>query len=1094
MRETVINQQESDAKSDLARLSEAKRRLLQKYLRGEPEKERAERALICRRPPGEPVPLSFAQQQIWLHGQIAGDVPFYNESIVVDRQGPLDVAVLERCLLEIIRRHEIWRTTFEATAGEPIQIVHPDPRVFPLPTTDLRKLPEAEREAEAVRLATEDAQRPFDLKTGPLMRALLVRMDDERHRLYMTVHQIISDAASAYRVFLPELATLYEAFVGGKPSPLPELPVQYADFAYWQRKRWSDHTGSEHMAYWRRQLTGELSPLQWPSDRPRPPIETHRGAIQRFTLPADLVETLRRLSQQESVSLYMTLLAGFVALLHRYTGQEDITVGSTTAGRKQAEVEPLLGCFINPLALRIDLSGNPMFRELLSRVRGVVLDALAHEDAPFPYVVRELRHRPDPSRNPLFQVILSQQPQMPSIASGWDLVTGEISNGGSKLDLMVVLDDRRDSIFGPITYNPDLFDDSAITQMVGNWKTLLTGAAAEPGERIAELPVLTDAERNRIVVEWNERRVNYPRDRCLHALIEAQAERTPEATAVLYEEERLSYQELNARANQLAHHLRKLGVGTEVLVGICMERSVMMMVALLGILKAGGAYVPLDPAYPEERLAFMIKDSGLQLLITHELFRSTLSGQVEKLVRIDKDWPIISRESRENPATEIEPENLAYVIYTSGSTGRPKGVQICHRSLVNLLTSMRARPGLTEEDSLLAVTTISFDIAALELYLPLIVGARCVLASREASQDGQRLWRMLDHYEITVMQATPSTWKLLLESGWPGKANLKILCGGEAMPRELAEQLILRACSVWNMYGPTETTVWSSFHHVTSSAGLIPIGRPIANTQMYVLDHNMQPVPVGVVGELYIGGHGLARGYRNRYDLNAEKFIPNPFNCEPGSRLYKTGDLARYRVDGNIECLWRIDNQVKIRGFRIELGEIESVLREHPAIRDACVIVREDRPDDPRLVAYVVLAKEEFSSLKDLRNFVKEKLPSYMVPIVVALERLPLTENGKLDRRALPAPDHVEVSDDQSFEGFREPIEELLADIWTHVLKVERVSMYDNFFDLGGHSLLATQVVATLEKELGLRIKPNELAFQTLGQLAASCKERLSCQ
>ncbi len=1094
MRETAIHQQESDAKSDLARLSEAKRRLLQKYLRGEPAKERGERALICPRPPGEPVPLSFAQQQIWLHGQIAGDVPFYNESIVVDRQGPLDVAVLERCLIEIIRRHEIWRTTFEATAGEPIQSVHPAPRVFPLPMTDLRKLPEAEREAEAVRLATENAQRPFDLKTGPLMRALLVRMDDERHRLYMTVHQIISDAASAYRVFLPELVTLYEVFAAGKPSPLPELPVQYADFAYWQRKRWSDHTGSEHMAYWRRQLTGELSSLQWPSDRPRPPIETHRGAIQRFTLPADLVRTLRHLSQQERVSLYMTLLAGFVALLHRYTGQEDITVGSTTAGRKQAEVEPLLGCFINPLALRIDLSGNPTFRELLSRVRGVVLDALAHEDAPFPYVVRELRHRPDPSRNPLFQVILSQQPQMPSIASGWDLVTGEISNGGSKLDLMVVLDDRRDRIFGPITYNPDLFDDSAITQMVGNWNTLLTGAAAEPGKHIAELPVLTDAERNRIVVEWNDRRVDYPRDRCLHVLIEAQVERTPEATAVVCEEERLSYRELNARANQLAHHLRKLGVGAEVLVGICMERSVMMMVALLGILKAGGAYVPLDPAYPQERLAFMIKDSGLQVLITHEPFRSTLSKQVEKLVRIDKDWPIISRESQENPATEIEPENLAYVIYTSGSTGRPKGVQICHRSLVNLLTSMRDRPGLTEEDSLLAVTTISFDIAALELYLPLMVGARCVLASREASQDGQRLWRMLDHYEITVMQATPSTWKLLFESGWPGKANLKILCGGEAMPRELAEQLILRACSVWNMYGPTETTVWSSFHSVTSSAAPIPIGRPIANTQMYVLDRNMQPVPVGVVGELYIGGDGLARGYRNRSDLNAEKFIPNPFDCELGSRLYKTGDLARYRVDGNIECLCRIDNQVKIRGFRIELGEIESVLHEHPAIRDACVIVREDRPDDPRLVAYVVLAKEEFSSLKDLRNFVKEKLPSYMVPIVVQLERLPLTVNGKLDRRALPAPDHVEVSDGQSFEGFREPIEELLADIWTHVLKVERVSIYDNFFDLGGHSLLATQVVATLEKELGLRIKPNELAFQTLGQLAASCKERLSCQ
>jgi len=790
----------------------------------------------------------------------------------------------------------------------------------------------------------------------------------------------------------------------------------------------------------------------------------------------------------------MTLLAGFVALLHRYTGQQDITVGSTTAGRKRAEVEPLLGCFINPLALRIDLSGNPIFRELLSRVRGVVLDALAHEDVPFPHIVRELRHRPDPSRNPLFQVILSQQPQMPSIASGWDLVAGEISNGGSKLDLMVVLDDRRDRIFGPVTYNPDLFDDSAITRMVGNWKTLLTGAAAEPGKHIAELPVLTDAEQNQIVVEWNDTRVNYPKYLCLPALFEAQVERTPDATAVVCEEERLSYRELNARANQLAHHLRKLGVGAEVLVGICMERSVEMMVALLGILKAGGAYVPLDPAYPEERLAFMIKDSGLQVLITHEPFRSTLTDQVEKLVRMDKDWPVISQEGRENPASEIEPENLAYVIYTSGSTGRPKGVQIYHRSLVNLLTSMRARPGLTEEDSLLAVTTISFDIAALELYLPLMVGARCVLASRESSGDGQRLWSMLDDYEITVMQATPSTWKLLLESGWPGKADLKILCGGEAMPRELAEQLISRACSVWNMYGPTETTVWSSLHRVTSSAGLIPIGRPIGNTQMYLLDRNMQPVPVGVIGELYIGGDGLARGYRNRPELNAEKFIPNPFGCEPGARLYKTGDVARCRADGNIECLWRIDNQVKVRGFRIELGEIESVLREHPATRDVCVIVREDRPGDPRLVAYVVPAKEQLFSVKDLLSFVKEKLPSYMIPILVALERFPLTANGKLDRRALPAPDHVELSDDQSSGGLREPIEELVAGIWTDVLKVERVGIYDNFFDLGGHSLLATQVVARLQKELGLRIKANELAFQTLGQLAASCKERLDCQ
>ena len=588
--------------------------------------------------------------------------------------------------------------------------------------------------------------------------------------------------------------------------------------------------------------------------------------------------------------------------------------------------------------------------------------------------------------------------------------------------------------------------------------------------------------------------MNYPKDRCLPALLEAQADRSPDATAVVYQEERHSYRELNARANQLARYLRKLGVGREVLVGICMERSLEMMVGLLGILKAGGAYVPLDPAYPEERLAFMIEDSRLQFLITDQLLPNKLNERVQTIIHIAKDWPLISQQSRENLSAEADPGNLAYVIYTSGSTGRPKAAQICHRSLVNLLTSMQARPGLTEQDSLLAVTTISFDIAALELYLPLLVGARCVLASREASGDGQRLWRMLAEYEITAMQATPSTWKLLLESGWSGKADLKILCGGETMSQELAEQLIPRAASVWNLYGPTETTVWSSLHEVTSSIGHIPIGRPISNTQMYVLDRNMQSVPVGVIGELYIGGDGLARGYRNRPELTAERFIPNPFDSQPGARLYKTGDMARHRADGSIECLWRMDNQVKIRGFRIELGEIESVLRQNPAVRDVCVIVREDRPGDPRLVAYVVPTTGESSSVKDLRKFVKESLPSYMVPILVVLERLPLTANGKLDRRVLPAPGQVDLSDDQCSDECREPIERLLAGIWTDVLKVERVSVYDNFFDLGGHSLLATQVVASLEKELGLRIRPNELAFQTLGQLAASCKERLQCQ
>ena len=1092
MEEATIRFQKNGEAPERAPLSEVKRRLLQKYLRGGLEERGAEQSQIIPRPHGVPIPLSFAQQQIWVHAQMAGDVTLYNETMTVYRQGSLDAAILERCLLEIIERHEIWRTTFEVIRGEPIQIVHPAPQIAPLKAVDLRGVPEAQRQAEAIRLATEDARRPFDLEKGPLLRGLLVHMDDEQHRLYMTVHQIVFDAISAYRVFLPELTTLYETFAAGKSSPLPALSIHYPDFAYWQQKRTRDDA-AEHLAYWQKHLAGDISALQWPNDRPRPPIETHRGAIQRFALPPHLAGKLRSLSQQEGASVYMTLLAGFTALLHRYTGQEDILVGSLTAGRNRAELEPLLGYFVNPLTLRVNFSNNPTFHELLSRVRDTVLDALAHQDTPFPQVVKEMPHRPDPSRNPLFQMVLSQQPQMPTISSGWDLATEEICNGGSKLDLMVVLDDRGDRITGPITYNPDLFDEATIARMVGHWSTLLTAAAENPAKHIAELPVLTNAERNQIVAEWNDTRVSYPRDRCLPTLVEAQVERTPDATAVVSEQERLTYRKLNAHANQLAHHLRDLGVGPEVLVGICMERSVKMIVALLGILKAGGAYVPLDPAYPEERLAFMVRDSGLQVLITDEASCSTLKEKVEKLVCIDRDWPSISHQSQENPAAKVEPENLAYVIYTSGSTGRPKGVQICHRSLVNLLTSMRTRPALTEDDSLLAVTTISFDIAALELYLPLIVGARCVIASRESSADGRRLSEMLVDYKITAMQATPSTWKLLLECGWPGKSNLKILCGGEALSRELAEQLFSRAGSVWNVYGPTETTVWSSVYQITSSACPISIGRPIGNTQMYVLDVNMQPMPVGVLGELYIGGDGLARGYRNRPELTAEKFVPNPFDCEPGARLYKTGDMARYGPDGNIDCLWRLDHQVKIRGFRIELGEIESVLRENRVVRDACVIVRED-PGNPRLVAYVVQKKEELSPLKNLRNFLKERLPSYMVPILVELESLPLTANGKLDRRALPAPDQVDLSDDQPSEEFREPLEKLLAGIWMNVLKVDRLTVYDNFFDLGGHSLLATQVVAALEKELGLRIKANELAFQTFGQLAASCKERLQRQ
>jgi amino acid adenylation domain-containing protein len=1067
-------------------LSEAKRKLLQRYLAGMTAQLTLERAPD--RTSQKALPLSFAQQQVWLHAQMAGDVPFYNETITVYRQGTFDLAVLERCLVEIIRRHEIWRTTFDLVAGQPVQIVQPPPETFPVPFVDLCHLPQDERESEAARLATEDARRAFDLKIGPLLRILVVRMGEEQHRLYMTIHQIIFDAVTAYRVLLPELAALYEAFASSKPSPLHELAIQYGDFAHWQRKKASPEGWSAHAAYWQGQLA-DAPTLQWPTDRPRPAIDSHRGAIQRYTLPAALVRDLRSVSQRHEVSLYMILLAGLAALLHRYTGQDDLVIGSFTAGRKLAELEPLLGYFVNPLALRMDLTGNPTFAQLLQRVRTVVLDGLKHEDLPFAEVVRESRWKPDASRNPLFQVVLSQQPKLAALAPGWGLATEEICNGGSKLDLMIVVDDRGDTINGPITYNPDLFDAATIQRIVGHWQTLLAAAAKEPHQAIAVLPILTEKEESKVLVEWNDTTMEFPMNACLHHLFEAQVERLPDAVAVIQEQDCLTYRELDVRANQLANYLRETGVGPDTRVGICLERSTQMMVGLLGILKAGGAYVPLDPEYPKERLAFMIQDSGLECLVTQSSLEHQLADCGRKPIYIDRDWTLISQESGKNPSSPVKAEDLAYVIYTSGSTGKPKGVQVCHRALVNLLTSMRTQPGLTEEDRLLAVTTISFDIAALELYLPLAVGACCVIASRETCKEGRQLWKMLDDHDITVMQATPSGWKLLVDGGWPGKSNLKILCGGETMPRDLAKELITRASSVWNMYGPTETTVWSAIYPVSSAERAIPIGRPIANTTMYVLDRDQQPVPVGVTGDLYIGGEGLARGYLNRPELNAEKFIASPFGG--AAWLYKTGDLARYWADGNIECLGRTDTQVKIRGFRIELEEIESTLRRHPAVADACAVVREESPGDLRLAAYVTPMQQP-ATLNGIRRLLKEHLPPHMIPVLSSLDKLPLTPNGKLNRNALPSLNGSTADPETPVEReLTDPVEQRVARIWAQILNVPQVSVYDNFFDLGGHSLLATQMVATLEQELGVRVKAKELAFQTLGQFAASCREKL---
>lgn len=1035
-------------------------------------------------------PLSFAQRRLWFLEQLEPGHPTYHIPAVYRIRGPLNIDALRRTLCEVVQRHEALRTTFVTVEGEPVQVIAAKAAVA-LPIVDLCTLPEVEREDQAVCLAAEEARRLFDLTQGPLFRATLLRLENEDHMLLVTMHHIVSDGWSM-GILLHEIAMLYEAFSNGRPSPLPELPIQYGDFASWQRERLRGEALDTQLRYWKRQLGGTLPKLQLPTDRPRPVVQTFGGARQPFTLSGDLLRALKALSIREACTLFMTLLAAFKALLCRYSGQDDIVVGTPIANRNRVEIEGLIGLFVNTLVLRTDASDNPTFRQLLCRVRDVTLAAYDHQDMPFEKLVEELRPERDLSRTPLFQVMFSLQnaPEQPLQLPNLSAVPLEAYNGAAKFDLSVYLWEGTDGLAGVWEYNTDLFDKATVVRMTGHFQALLQSIVENPEQRLSEWRLLSTDERRQLLVEWNATATEYPHGLCAHQMFEAQVERTPDAVAVVCDDEQLTYRELNRRANQLAFYLRRLGVGPEALVGICMERSAEMTTALLAVLKAGGAYVPLDPTYPKERLAFMLNDTQAWVVLTQQKLVETLREHQARIVCLDRDWEAVARYPEENPASETKAENLAYVIYTSGSTGRPKGVQVQHRGVTNFLHAMRERLGLTHQDALLAVTTLSFDIAVLEIFLPLTTGARVVLVSREVAADGTQLSQTLADRGITIMQATPATWQLVVEAGWQRTTPLKILCGGEALSRELAGQLLERSASVCNMYGPTETTIWSTVQRVEFDGGSVPIGRPIANTQVYVLDPYLQPVPVGVTGELYIGGDGLARGYLNLPELTAEKFVPNPFGPVTGGRLYKTGDLGRYRPDGNIECLGRNDQQVKVRGFRIELGEVEAALCLQGAVTQAVVLAREDLPGGKRLVAYVVANRERGLSVSELRSFLQEKLPSYMVPSVfVPLDALPLTPNGKVDRRALPVPDGTRP--DETLANPRTPIESLIAEIWRNLLAVDRVSVDDNFFDLGGHSLLLMRAIAQLDKRLGLRITPREFMLQTLGQLASSCEERL---
>ncbi|MDF5731043.1 MAG: amino acid adenylation domain-containing protein [Rhizonema sp. PD38] len=1145
-------------------------------------------------------PTSFAQQRLWFLDQLAPGNPFYNVSTALRLTGSLDFTALKQTFNEIVRRHETLRTTF-VMVQQPVQAIAPSLTIL-LPLIDLRNFHRLERETQVRRIATAEAQHPFNLTIGPLLRVKLLQLDEAEYVLLLNLHHIVADGWSI-GVLIRELGVLYKAFAedkrclttspearsqspaaGNTPTefsidsmstlPLPELPIQYADFAEWQRE-WLQGVGANapdarsplqtQLAYWQKQLDG-ISVLNLPSDRLRRAVPTYRGAKQFLELPRSLTQALEALSYQEDVTLFMTMLAAFQTLLYRYTQQEDITVGSPIANRNRSELEGLIGFFVNSLVLRTDFSGKPTFRELLNRVREVTLGAYSHQDLPFEKLVEELHPERDLSYHPFFQVAFSLQntPIEALELPGLTLSLFEFDSKTAKLDLEFHLWQDNESLKGQMVYSTDLFDDTTITRMLGHFQTLLESVIANPEQRLSDLSLLTVRERQELLIDWNDTKRHYSENKCFHQLFEAQMQETPDtialsarsANAVVFDLQQLTYRELNIRANQLAHHLQKLGVVPDVLVGICVERSPEMIIALLGIFKAGGAYLPLDPSLPQERLNFMLEDAKISVLLTHSslapLFKRSQRPDARKLanvaltgdarsplasplgrglanatltqspaegnppaalphldlvpkvearsvswvdllsvVNIDEDWAIITQHSQENPTSCVTYDNLAYVIYTSGSTGKPKGVLLQHRGLSNLAEAQIKVFNLQPSNRILQFASLSFDASIFEIVMALRTGATLYLANKGSLLPGQPLLQLLQEKAITHVTLPPAVLAILPTESLPALQTM--ICAGESCTDDIVKRWWNSQRRFFNAYGPTEATVWSSVTEINHISEKPSIGRPIANTQIYILDKHFHPLPIGITGELYIGGEGLAQGYINCPELTAERFIPNPFADKNGVRLYKTGDLARARQDGNIEFLGRIDHQVKIHGFRIELSEVETVLIQHKNVKKAIVIAKKNVSGDKYLVAYIVsnVETQNFASL--LRNFLKEKLPEYMVPkAFVVLDSLPLNKSGKVDRWALTELDSpASRLTDKTFIAPRTATESTLAKIWAEVLNVERVGIYDNFFDLGGNSLLTVRLMKQIHKQFESELPLSSLFLNpTIESLATSLSSK----
>jgi len=1043
---------------------------------------------IERRQASGPAPLSFAQEQLWFLNHLAPDSPVYNINDAVDFHGEYNSDAMRKAVQELVRRHEILRTEFSHSGGQPVQTVLPEMNVA-LAELDLGSLPPQEREREWARVVREQGRKPFDLSKAPLLRATAVHLSDHEHRLLVTIHHILADEWSM-EVFHQELTRLYDAFSTGRPSPLPELPIQFADFACWQREWLKGEVLESQTSYWKKELAGAPSILEMPTDKTRPASQSFHGATESFQLSGKLLDELKTLGREQQATMFMILEAAFMALLRRYTGQDDIVVGTPISARTHSETENLIGLFLNTVLLRAKFSERPNFLSLVQQVRDRVLGAYAHPDLPFERLVAELAPDRDPSRMPLFQVMFVLH--NPEGVSEVSQVSGnrDLGTGTSKFDLTLLLSETEDGLEGMIEYNTDLFEASTIQRICGHYRTLLEASVAQPDRSITELPMLTDQERRQLLVDWNNTAVEVPgKTLCLHQMIEEQAARTPDQVALVFDQQRLTYGELNRRANQLAHYLQELAVGPDTLVGLFMERSLEMIVGLLGILKAGGAYVPMDPTYPKERIAYILEDSKVPIVLTQKSLVNELPNFVGQAICLDSGWTQIANHPQENPSSPVKPENLAYTLFTSGSTGRPKGVALEHRSAVAFIHWANRVFTPKQLEGVLFATSICFDLSVFEMFVPLSVGGKIVIVPNVlhlrnlSAKDG-----------ITLINTVPSAIAELLRMGCVPDSVKTINLAGEALSGSLVDQIYetTNVDYVYNLYGPTETTTYSTCTLLPSGCP-VTIGKPIANTQAYILDANRNLVPIGVTGELYLAGAGLARGYYGRPDLTNERFVPNPFSGQSGARMYRTGDICNWLSDGNIRYVGRADYQVKLRGFRIELGEIEAALKQQPGVEQAVVVAREDKQVGKILVAYFVAKAGKSAQSEMLRGALQATLPNYMVPShFVLLDRLPLNANGKIDRNALPP---ISLANDIPAGAGEEPrgeFEQLLAKAWAEALGLNRICRHDNFFSLGGHSLTALKIAFNCQQEFNVNF-PLQLfvQFPVLSEQAKRLEEMI---